>query len=43
MNVEGFISSLPTALWGMLGVFLVIFLVYITIVILNKLFPGSEE
>lgn len=41
MNVQGFLDTLHISGFGMLGIFFVIFIIYLAIVLLNKLFPGQ--
>lgn len=42
LNVEGFLETLPIMGFGMLGVFLVMFLIYISIVALLAIFGGKK-
>lgn len=41
INIDAFLRTLPISLFGWLGVFLVIGIIYLVIVILNKVFPGA--
>lgn len=41
LDVNAFLETLPISLYGWLGVFLVIGIIYLVIVGLNKLFPGE--
>lgn len=43
LNVDAFLKTLPVSLLGWLGVFLVISIIYVSIVLLNKVFPGGRE
>lgn len=38
-----FIDALFVMLWGMIGIFAVLTIIYLGIKILMKLFPGDEE
>ena len=42
IDVQNFLSSLPTIGWGMLGIFAVIIVIMIITVILNKITEKSE-
>jgi hypothetical protein len=41
LDFNAFVETLPISLYGWLGVFLVIGIIYLVIVGLNKLFPGE--
>jgi|LFRM01.1.fsa_nt_gb hypothetical protein len=41
LDFNAFMETLPISLYGWLGVFLVIGIIYLVIVGLNKLFPGE--
>lgn len=43
LNFDAFMKTLPVSLLGWLGVFVVISIVYFSIVLLNKFFPGGKE
>lgn len=38
MSISNFLETLPMALNGMLGIFLVIFIIFLAIKLLNKIF-----
>ena len=42
-NPEAFFDSLPIMGYGMLGIFVVMLVLYITIVLLLKIFGGKAE
>lgn len=37
INVDGFLNSLPIMFYGMLGIFIVTFIIIITVILVNKL------
>lgn len=39
LNIENFLSTLPMMLYGMLGIFTVIMVVYLCIKLLGRFFP----
>ncbi|HHT21050.1 MAG TPA: oxaloacetate decarboxylase [Tissierellia bacterium] len=41
LDINAFLETLPISLYGWLGVFLVIGIIYLVIVGLNKAFPGE--
>lgn len=38
LNIQAFLNSLPVMLFGMMGIFVVILLIYVLILGLNKVF-----
>lgn len=42
MDIQGFLETLPIMLYGMLGIFAVIFVIYIVILLLLKFFPEKK-
>lgn len=44
MSIQAFINVLPIIGYGMLGIFIVIFVIYIFVKLLNKIFkPGGRK
>lgn len=43
IDIPAFLESLPLMLWGMLGIFVVILVIYGFIVVLNKAFPAADK
>ena len=43
LNVEGFLETLPIMGYGMLGIFAVMFIIYLSIILLLKIFGGKEQ
>ena len=40
MNINALLETLPTSLWGMLGIFIVITVIYIAVKALCKIFKN---
>ena len=43
MNIDALIDSLPIVGWGMLGIFIVIGVIMLSVVILTKIFPPKKD
>ncbi len=43
IDVPAFLASLPLMLWGMIGIFVVIFVIYGFIALFNKVFATAEK
>lgn len=37
LNIEGFLSSLPVMFYGMLGIFIVTFIIILAVMLVNRL------
>ena len=42
IDLDIFLKSLDVMLWGMVGIFIVLIIIYLSIKALMKLFPGDE-
>lgn len=43
MNFDGLLNSLPIMGWGMLGIFIVIGVIYLSVVLTTKVFPAKKK
>lgn len=43
IDFKAFVDSLELMLWGMVGIFVVIFVIYGFIALLNKVFASAEK
>jgi hypothetical protein len=43
MHFDAFLQTLPIMLYGMLGIFVVMGLIFLTITVLQKVFGGKSE
>lgn len=43
LNIEGFLETLPIMGYGMLGIFLVMFIIYLSIILLLKIFGEKQK